>query len=62
MMPTSWIARNRVSGLPSVPACSASRSWIARLHSRGSGVPYGVAMALAALLVFPHTRWMTALF
>jgi prepilin peptidase CpaA len=45
-----------------LPAFLKSRSWIARLHSRGSGVPYGVAMALGALLVFPHTRWMTALF
>ncbi len=43
-----------------LPACLQNTSWIARLHSRGSSVPYGVAMALAALVVFPHTRWMTA--
>jgi prepilin peptidase CpaA len=36
--------------------------WIARLHSKGTGVPYGVTMALAALIVFPQTRWMTAIF
>jgi prepilin peptidase CpaA len=35
--------------------------WVARLHSRGSGVPYGVPMAAAALAVLPHTAWMAAL-
>ncbi len=45
-----------------LPAGLQNRSWIARLHSRGSGVPYGVAMALAALVVFPQTHWMTAVF
>jgi prepilin peptidase CpaA len=45
-----------------LPDSLKNRTWIARLHSRGSGVPYGVAMAVAALLVFPHTRRMTALF
>lgn len=31
--------------------------WISRLHRHETGVPYGVAMAPAALLVFPHTAW-----
>lgn len=35
--------------------------WMARLHSRGSGVPYAVPMAAAALTVLPHTAWMAAL-
>lgn len=38
---------------------------IARLHSLHSGplsIPYGVALALAGLIVFPGTRWMTTLF
>lgn len=39
-----------------------SSSWVARLLSPRSGIPYGVAMALAGLLVFPQTRWMTVLF
>jgi prepilin peptidase CpaA len=34
-------------------------SWVAQLHCKGSGMPYGVAMALGALAVFPATRWMT---
>lgn len=43
-----------------LPAWLQKRAWIARLHSQDSGVPYGVAMALAGLVVFPETRWMTA--
>jgi prepilin peptidase CpaA len=35
--------------------------WIARLHSRGSGVPYGVPMAAAALAILPHTAWIAAI-
>ena len=34
-------------------------AWIARLHSRGGPVPYGVAMVMAALVVFPATPWLT---
>jgi prepilin peptidase CpaA len=45
-----------------LPAWLGNRSWIARLHSQGSGIPYGVTMALAALIVFPETRWMIAIF
>jgi len=43
-----------------LPAMLAGREWIERLHRRGGGVPYGVALAAAALLVYPHTEWMTA--
>ncbi|WP_046862067.1 A24 family peptidase [Microvirga massiliensis] len=35
--------------------------WLARLHSPNAGVPYGIALASAALFVFPHTPWMSAL-
>ena len=35
--------------------------WMERLHSPNAGVPYGVAMAPAALLVFPNTPWMAAM-
>jgi prepilin peptidase CpaA len=45
-----------------LPAWLHARPWLARLHSQGCGVPYGFTMALAALIVFPHTRWMTAIF
>jgi prepilin peptidase CpaA len=44
-----------------LPAALAGREWIERLHQRGGGVPYGIALAAAALLVYPHTEWMAAL-
>jgi prepilin peptidase CpaA len=33
--------------------------WVARLHSIETGIPYGVAIAAGALVVLPHTPWMT---
>lgn len=30
-------------------------AWIERLHDRKSGVPYGIALAAAGLLVYPQT-------
>ena len=44
-----------------LPAFCLQVSWITRLHDKGTGVPYGVALASAALFVFPHTVWMKAL-
>ena len=32
--------------------------WIAQLHDSKTGVPYGAAMAPAALIVLPETAWM----
>ena len=49
----SWIAR--LHSLPSLPSPDSP-------HSRQIGIPYGVAMALAGLIVFPGTRWMTTIF
>ena len=45
-----------------LPAWLPDRPWIARLHAQECGVPYGFTMALAALIVFPQTRWMTVIF
>lgn len=33
---------------------------VTQLHDRRSGIPYGVAMAAAALVVFPQTAWFAA--
>lgn len=41
-----------------LPAALARQPWIQRLHERGGGVPYGIALAAAAMLVYPHTDWM----
>jgi prepilin peptidase CpaA len=41
-----------------LPAILGNTPWIVRLQSEGSGIPYGVAVVLAALVVFPQTRWV----
>ena len=32
-----------------------------RLHRSDRGVPYGIALVAAALVVYPHTAWMAAI-
>lgn len=46
----------------SVPLPAFLLSWppALRLHEKGAGVPYGVALAAAALMVFPETPWFAA--
>jgi prepilin peptidase CpaA len=43
-----------------LPATLSRISPVGRLHAADSGVPYGVAFAAAALLVFPETGWYAA--
>jgi prepilin peptidase CpaA len=31
--------------------------WVQRLHDRNTGVPYGIALAAAALVLYPHSVW-----
>jgi prepilin peptidase CpaA len=44
-----------------LPAVLARQGWILKLHDAGSGVPYGIALAAAALIVYPKTGWMPGL-
>lgn len=45
---TSWL-----------PEFAMKISWIARLHHHQTGIPYGIALAAAGLVVYPHTQiWM----
>jgi prepilin peptidase CpaA len=44
-----------------LPNVLARQVWIQRLHDAGGGVPYGIALAAAALVVYPKTGWMSAL-
>ena len=41
-----------------LPTWLAGQSWAVRLHQFDGGVPYGVALAAAALLIYPSTTWM----
>ncbi|HEX3339812.1 MAG TPA: prepilin peptidase [Pseudolabrys sp.] len=43
-----------------LPAMLARQSWILRLHETDGGIPYGIALAAAALAVYPKTGWMPA--
>jgi prepilin peptidase CpaA len=44
-----------------LPAMLARHQWIMRLHEKGGGVPYGIALAASALTVYPQTDWMNAI-
>lgn len=35
--------------------------WALKLHHRGSGIPYGMAIAAGALMIYPKTPWFAAL-
>ncbi len=41
-----------------LPAFLARQDWLARLHDVKSGIPYGIALGAAALIVYPTTPWM----
>ena len=41
-----------------LPRFLAGREWAERLHRVDAGVPYGIALAAAALMVYPETTWM----
>ncbi len=44
-----------------LPEFAIRQSWVARLHDSHGGIPYGIALAAAGLMVYPHTGWMTSL-
>ena len=44
-----------------MPAVLARQKWIARLHELHAGIPYGIALAIAGLMVYPETSFMRAL-
>ena len=48
----------RFRALP-FPRFLASQEWAWRLYRLDAGVPYGIALAAAALLVYPESAWMT---
>jgi prepilin peptidase CpaA len=41
-----------------LPQALAGQDWVKRLHRADGGVPYGIALAAAALLIYPDTPWM----
>ena len=44
-----------------MPPQLATTDWLARLHKKDNGVPYGIALAAAGLLLYPETAiWLAA--
>lgn len=44
-----------------LPPALMRHEWIARLHDRETGIPYGIALAIAGLLIYPETIvWLLA--
>ena len=44
-----------------LPYWLAGQAWLARLHAKEIGIPYGIALALSALMVYPETEWVKAI-
>ena len=43
-----------------LPYALAGQPWLLRLHAKESGIPYGIALAIGALLIYPETEWVKA--
>src|ERR1700759_265678 len=43
-----------------LPYALAGQPWLMRLHARESGIPYGIALAIGALMIYPETEWVKA--
>jgi len=43
-----------------LPYAFAGQAWLIKLHAKESGIPYGIALAIGALLIYPETEWIKA--
>jgi prepilin peptidase CpaA len=43
-----------------LPYPLARQAWLQRLHAKESGIPYGIALAIGALMIYPETEWVKA--
>jgi prepilin peptidase CpaA len=43
-----------------LPVSFAGQPWLARLHDKANRVPYAIALAFGALLIYPETEWIKA--
>jgi len=44
-----------------LPYPFAGQAWLLRLHAKDSGIPYGIALAIGALTIYPETDWIRAI-
>src|SRR3984885_6331554 len=43
-----------------LPYALAGQRWLLKLHAKDSGIPYGIALAIGALMIYPETDWIKA--
>ena len=43
-----------------LPYALSGQAWLLRLHAKETGIPYGIALAIGALMIYPDTEWMRA--
>jgi prepilin peptidase CpaA len=43
-----------------LPYQLAGQAWLTKLHAKETGIPYGIALATGALMVYPDTDWIRA--
>ena len=43
-----------------LPRVLGSQAWLLRLHDKETGIPYGIALAVGALMIYPQTEWIKA--
>lgn len=43
-----------------LPYPLAGQAWLLKLHAKESGIPYGIALAIGALMIYPETEWVKA--
>lgn len=44
-----------------LPYVLTGQGWLLRLHAKDSGIPYGIALAIGALMIYPETEWVKAI-
>ena len=44
-----------------LPYAFSGQAWLLKLHAKESGIPYGIALAIGALMVYPDTDWVKAI-
>jgi prepilin peptidase CpaA len=43
-----------------LPYALAGQPWLLKLHAKETGIPYGIALAVGALMIYPDTEWIKA--
>jgi prepilin peptidase CpaA len=41
-----------------LPYMLGKQSWVMQLHEKNADIPYGIALTLGALMIYPETQWI----